>query len=336
MFKQLSLAVAVALAAGVAQARDTISIVGSSTVFPFSITVAEQFGKATTFGTPKVEALGTGGGFKVFCAGVGAQHPDIANASRAIKDGEMADCKKNGITPVEVLIGFDGLVIANSKEGAPFALTREQVFLALAKQVPNPKGTGLIPNPHQRWNSIGKGLPSSMIEVLGPPPTSGTRDSFVELVMEPGCDAVMKSAGLKLDKKQHAEVCKTLREDGRFIEAGENDNLIVQKLKVTPAAVGIFGYSFFEENRDTIQVANIDGVTPSMDTVADGSYPVSRPLFFYVKKEHVGTIAGLKEFVTEFLSVKASGDEGYLTEHGLVPLPAPQHRETASRVLGRL
>ncbi len=340
MLKQafaLSLAVSAALVSGVAQARDTITIVGSSTVFPFSTTVAERFGRASGFNTPTVESLGTGGGFRVFCGGVGAQHPDISNASRAIVDGERELCAQNGVVdPVEVMIGFDGLVLANSVESAVFDLTKEQIFLSLAKEVPNPSGGGLIANPYERWNSLDRSLPSAIIEVLGPPPTSGTRDSFVELVMEPGCKDAMKRAGIELSRDDERRVCRSLREDGKFIEAGENDNLIVQKLRVTPSALGIFGYSFYEENKDTIQTVRINGVQATIDNIADGRYPMSRPLFIYVKKQHVGVIPGLREFVEEFVSPRASGDDGYLTEHGLVPLPAATHREMSARVLGSL
>jgi phosphate transport system substrate-binding protein len=310
--------------AGEAQARDEIRIVGSSTVFPFSTAVAEQFGKAGSFKTPVVESTGTGGGIKLFCAGVGVDHPDIANASRAIKDSELETCKKNGVAEItEVKIGYDGIVLANSKATAPLNLTIKSVFLALAKQVP--VDGKLVDNPYKTWSEIDPSLPNAAIEVLGPPPTSGTRDAFVELVMDKACGEFAEIKALEGDAKKAA--CQSVREDGLFVEAGENDNLIVQKLEANPAAVGIFGFSFLDQNADKVQGSAMDGVTPTFETIADGSYEVSRPLYFYVKNAHVGVIPGLKEFVAEFMSDRAAGDEGYLADKGLIPLPAGE-RET--------
>ncbi len=304
--------------AGEAQARDEIRIVGSSTVFPFATAVAEQFGKSGGFKTPVVESTGTGGGIKLFCAGVGVDSPDIANASRAIKDTELATCKQNGVAEItEVKIGYDGIVLANSKATAPLNLSVKTVFLALAKQVP--VGGKLVDNPYKSWSEIDPALPNSAIEVLGPPPTSGTRDAFVELVMDKACDEFAEIKSLEGDAKKAA--CQTVREDGVFVEAGENDNLIVQKLEANNAAVGIFGFSFLDQNADKVQGSAMDGVTPTFETIADGSYEVSRPLFFYVKNAHVGVIPGLKEFVAEFMSDRATGDEGYLADKGLIPLP---------------
>lgn len=314
----------IALAATGAQARDQIRIVGSSTVYPFTTAVAEQFGKVNGK-TPIVESTGTGGGFKLFCAGVGVDHPDATNASRRIKKGEFDDCQKNGVTDiVELKIGFDGLTLANSKKGPKFTLTKQQIFMALAKQVPGADGK-LVDNPYKSWTDIDKALPNEPILVLGPPPTSGTRDSFVELVMEKGAEKFDTLKALKeSDAKAFESVWKSIREDGAYVEAGENDNLIVQKLEADPEAVGIFGYSFLEENANQIQGANIDGVDPTFETVASGDYKVARPLYVYVKKQHVGVIPGLDGFVAEYVSDKAIGEDGYLGAKGLVTLPKDQ------------
>ena len=305
---------------GGAEARDQIRIVGSSTVFPFSTAVAEQFGKTTDFKTPVVESTGSGGGMKLFCAGVGTEHPDITNASRRIKASEFETCGKNGITVVEVKIGFDGIVLANDKSGPDITLTKQQVFQALAKEVP--VDGKLVPNPYTKWSDIDAALPDAKIEVLGPPPTSGTRDAFVELAMEGGARKFeMLKAMRKEDKKAFKAVAHAMREDGAFIEAGENDNLIVQKLQANPAAIGIFGFSFLDQNADVIKGANVDGADPTFENIAGGDYGVSRSLFFYVKKEHVGVVPGVSDFVGEFTSDKAWGDEGYLIDKGLIPLP---------------
>ena len=313
-------------------ARDYISVVGSSTVYPFTTAVAEQFGKGSKFKTPKVESTGTGGGFKLFCGGVGVQFPDASNASRAIKKSEIESCAKNGVTDiVELKIGFDGIVLATSKKTKPMALTIKDLWLALAKEIPEP-GTGkLVPNPFKTWKEVNPELPASKIEVLGPPPTSGTRDAFVELVMDHGCKEFAAIKELeKADEKKAKAACQTIREDGAFIEAGENDNLIVQKLVANPNALGIFGYSFLEENLDKVQGETINGVVPNFDNIADGKYPVSRPLFVYIKKAHVGVIPGIKEFIAEYTSEKAVGDEGYLSKKGLIPLPAAQRKQVAA------
>lgn len=316
-------------------ARDYISIVGSSTVYPFSTVVAEQFGKATSFKTPKIESTGSGGGFKLFCEGVGVQHPDITNASRAIKKSECETCMKNGVTEiVEVKIGYDGIVIANSKQAPALKLTTKDLFMALAKEIPDPQGSGkLVPNPFKTWREVNPELPDSRIEVMGPPPTSGTRDAFVELVMETGGLEMPMLADLKkADKKRFKSVCHTLREDGAYIEAGENDNLIVQKLVSNPKALGIFGFSFLDQNMDKIQGAFVNGVAPSFEGIASGEYPVSRPLFFYVKKAHVDVIPGMREFLAEFTSEKTWGPEGYLAEKGLIPMPDAERQKYTGAV----
>jgi len=303
-----------------AQGRDQISVVGSSTVYPFTTAVAEQFGRGGKFKTPKVESTGTGGGIKLFCNGVGPQHPDVANASRAMKKGEFDTCVKNGVSEIiEIKVGFDGLTIANSKQAKSAAMTKEHVWLALAKQVPDAQGN-LIANPYKTWNQINASLPATKIEVLGPPPTSGTRDSFHELFMEPGCPFEEK-------KKCHA-----IREDGAYVEAGENDNLIVQKLNANKNAFGIFGYSFLEENADKVRAVAINGVLPTFETISSDKYTAARPLFIYVKKAHINVIPGLKEFMEEYVSNKAIGEEGYLSDRGLVALEKSDLAKTRADV----
>jgi phosphate transport system substrate-binding protein len=316
----------VALAATPALAeRDQIRIVGSSTVYPFTTLVAEAFGKNTGMKTPVVEATGTGGGIKLFCAGAGEDTPDLVNASRPIKKAEFETCAKNGVTDIiEIKIGFDGLSIAQSNKGKPFELTKKQVFTALAKQIPGADGK-LIDNPHKMWSDVDPSLPATKIEVLGPPPTSGTRDSFAELVMEKGAEGYESLAAMKKDDAKAFEaVWKAMREDGAYVEAGENDNLIVQKLNANPDALGIFGYSFLEQNAKTLNDIKIDGVEATYETIADGSYKVARPLFVYAKKQHVDVIPGMKEFLAEFVSDSALGEDGYLGAKGLVTLPAEE------------
>lgn len=320
-----------------ASARDYISIVGSSTVYPFATVVAEQFGKTTSFKTPKIESTGSGGGLKLFCAGVGVEHPDITNASRRIKQSEYEKCQANGVKDIlEVKVGYDGIAIANSKKAPLFKLTREDVFLALAKEVPDPKGgEKLIANPYKTWKEVNASLPNTKIEVLGPPPTSGTRDAFAELALEGGCKKIAWIKAMKKkDKKAYKKVCHTVREDGAYVEAGENDNLIVQKLEANPNALGVFGFSFLDQNADKMQGSIVDGVAPEFDKIASGEYPISRPLFFYVKKAHVGVIPGMKEYLAEFTSEKAWGDEGYLTEKGMIPMPNAERNKFSSDAKG--
>ncbi|THB75185.1 MAG: PstS family phosphate ABC transporter substrate-binding protein [Desulfobulbaceae bacterium] len=313
--------------------RDYISIVGSSTVYPFATVVAEQFGKTTNYKTPKIESTGSGGGFKLFCAGVGVEHPDVTNASRAIKKSEQEKCAANGIKDIiEVKIGYDGIVLANSKEAPQIKLTRKDIFMALAKEVPGADGK-LMANPYKTWKDVNSSLPAVAIEVLGPPPTSGTRDAFVELAMEGGAKKFDSLAALrKKDKKAFAKVAHTLREDGAYIEAGENDNLIIQKLRNNKNALGIFGFSFLDQNADVVQGSLVDGKAPTFDNIADGNYPVSRPLFFYVKKAHVGTIPGITEYLAEFTAEKAWGPEGYLADKGMIPMPDAERSSFASAV----
>jgi phosphate transport system substrate-binding protein len=316
-------------------ARDYISIVGSSTVYPFSTVVAEQFGKASGGKTPKIESTGTGGGFKLFCGGVGVEHPDISNASRAIKESEMKSCADNGVKEiVEVKVGYDGIAIANAKAAPEFKMSTKDIFLALAKEVPDPKDPSkMIANPYKTWKDVNAELPANKIEVLGPPPTSGTRDAFLELVMEVGAEKIDSLKALKkADSKAFAKVFNTIREDGAYVEAGENDNLIIQKLQSNPNALGIFGFSFLDQNTDTVKGATIDGKAPTFEGIADGSYPVSRPLFFYVKKAHVEVIPGIKGYLAEFTSEKAWGKDGYLADKGLIAMPDAERKKVAEAV----
>jgi phosphate transport system substrate-binding protein len=307
-----SAAILAAAATGAADARDQIRIVGSSTVFPFSTAVAEQFGRSTDFQTPIVEATGSGGGLKLFCAGVGTQHPDIANASRRMKEKEFKLCADNGVTEVtEAVVGFDGIVIANAKGGPEFSVSRAQLVMALAEQENKPA----------LWSDVDPSLPVIKIEVLGPPPSSGTRDAFEELVMHEGCEG----AGIACEGI-------SIREDGAYIEAGENDNLIVSKLEANPNAVGVFGFSFLDQNSDKLQGAIVDGVEPTFDNIAGGEYPVSRSLFFYIKNAHVGVIPGLQEYANEFMSEGAAGEEGYLVDKGLIPLPEDEFETISDNV----
>ena len=305
-------------------ARNQISVVGSSTVYPFSTVVAENFGRDTGMKTPKIESTGSGGGMKLLCAGLGVNHPDITNSSRRIKKSELEKCSKAGIEVVEIKVGYDGIVIANSKKGEKFNLSKRDIFLALAKDVPegNAEGGKLIPNPNKTWKEVNSNLPDIKIEVLGPPPTSGTRDAFNELAIEGGCKTFPNLKAIKKeDKKKYKAICRAVREDGVYIEAGENDNLIVQKLAENKNALGVFGFSFLAENEDKIQASNIDGNEPTFENIASKAYPVSRPLYFYIKTAHVDVIPGIREFVEAYTSDDAFGPDGYLSERGLIPMP---------------
>ncbi len=326
-YKGLAVAVVAALASsGEAAARDQIRIVGSSTVFPYTQAVAEEFANRTGSPSPVVESTGTGGGMKIFCQGVGEAFPDITGASRSMKPSEYELCSKNGVTDVtEVLLGYDGLSLAVSRDtGQDWALTEAQIYLGLAAQVP--VDGAWADNPYQMWSDIDPSLPAIKILAYGPPPTSGTRDAFVELVMHDGCkrlDAV-KAKKDEMDKKAFKswvkENCSRMRQDGPFVEAGENDNLIVQRLSADPNALGIFGYSFLYENEDRLMGIAIDGIEPSPETIADFSYGVARPIFIYVKNAHRGVIPGLDDFLEEYVSDDAMGADGYLVERGLTPL----------------
>ena len=303
--------------------RDYIEIVGSSTVYPFATSVAEKFGKKTDFKTPKIESTGSGGGMKLFCKGVGTAHPDVTNASRRIKEKEFKMCQDNGVTDiVEVLIGYDGIAFANSRKSDQFEISRKDIYLALAKDVPNPDGSEtFVANPYKTWKDVNPELPELAIEVLGPPPTSGTRDAFVELALEGGCKKYdWVKAIKKADKPTYKARCHSIREDGAYIEAGENDNLIVNKLDANPAAFGVFGFSFLDQNSDKVQGSIVDGFEPTFESIASGDYKVSRPLYFYVKKAHVGVVPGIAEYLNEFTAESTWGDEGYLADKGMIPL----------------
>ncbi|MGO1119450.1 PstS family phosphate ABC transporter substrate-binding protein [Rhodovibrionaceae bacterium A322] len=338
MFKHTLAFAAVAaltLSAGsvMAQSRDQIRIVGSSTVFPFATAVAENFGKNTNFKTPVVESTGSGGGLKLFCAGVGLEHPDITNASRRIKTSEFKKCGENGITITEVKVGFDGIVMANSKAAPRFTLTLKQVFQALAAEVP--VDGKIVKNPYTNWSDIDASLPNTKIEVLGPPPTSGTRDAFVEIAMEKGAKSFdMLKKLRKENKKAFKAIAHNIREDGAFVEAGENDNLIVQKLEANPNALGIFGFSFLDQNGDKLHGSVVNGVDPTFEAISDGDYPVSRSLYFYVKQEHVGVVPGIQEYVAEFTNEGAWGPEGYLADRGLIPLGDADRKTMATEAQG--
>lgn len=316
--------------------RNFIVIVGSSTMYPFSTVVAERFGRRTSFRTPKVEATGSGGGFKLFCAGIGVRHPDITNSSRRIKPSELQMCARNGVDHVvEVKVGYDGIAVAYAASNATIELSLKDLWLALAKQVPAVDGREvLVDNPYTRWSDINPSLPSVRIEMLGPPPTSGTRDAFVELAMESGCRAFEWIAQLQsTDGDTFRAVCHTLREDGVFTEVGENDNLIVQKLNANPAGFGILGFSFLDRNAEKVFGASVEGVAPTFDNIGNGRYPISRPLYFYVKQAHVDVIPGLREFLQEFTSDRSWGEQGYLADRGLVPMTRAEREQVLDDVL---
>ena len=320
----LSLIVAIAIS-GVASARDQIKIVGSSTVYPYATVVAEKFGKSG-FKTPVIESTGTGGGMKLFCAGVGTQHPDITNASRAIKSKEKALCAKNGVKDiVEIVVGNDGISFAHSVKAKDMNFTKEQLWRALAHDVDvNGK---VVKNPYKKWSDIDSSLPNKGIKILVPPPTSGTRDAWNSLVMGKGCSKAAKDA-FKAAGKKAKKACAKLREDGLAIEAGENDTLIVNKLAADPDMFGLFGFSYLVANKDKIKATKIEGKLPSLASIQDYTYPIARPLFFYVKKAHVGTVPGIKEYLKEFTAKGTMGPKGYLTDIGLVPLDSKSYKKT--------
>ena len=323
ILKNIIAVIAILSFASYAQARDQIKIVGSSTVYPYATVVAEQFGKKGSFKTPVIESTGTGGGMKLFCAGIGVNHPDITNASRAIKSKEKALCEKNGVKDIiEVVVGNDGITFSHSAKAPDADFTKEQLWRALAAKV-DVDGK-LVENPYKKWSDIDVSLPNKKIEILIAPPTSGTRDAWNSLVMNEGCSKAAKSLFGDKAKKE----CVKMREDGYAVQAGENDTLIVQKLSANPDAYGFFGYSYLLANKDKIKAAAVNGVKPSLEGIQDYSYPIARPLFFYVKKAHVGVVPGLKEFLAEFTSQKAMGSRGYLTDIGLVPLASDKYKIT--------
>jgi len=327
----IAAAVAVAGMAGSAAARDQIQIVGSSTVFPCAQAVAEQFASTTEFPSPVIESTGSGGGMKIFCQGIGEAHPDITNASRAMKPSEWKNCNEAGVTDItEVLIGYDGITLSVSRDTEhDWDLTEAQLYQALAKEVP--VDGEFVANPYSMWSDIDSSLPAVEILVYGPPPTSGTRDAFVELAMVDGC---MELEAVEANGEEWAEEnCGVMRTDGPFIEAGENDNLIVQRLQNDANALGIFGYSFLFENQDSLMGIAVNGTKPNTETIADGSYDIARPLYFYIKNAHRGVIPGLEEFIAEFVANDTAGQGGYLSKRGLTPLSEDRLEDVQERAM---
>ncbi|MFQ5355233.1 MAG: PstS family phosphate ABC transporter substrate-binding protein [Mariprofundaceae bacterium] len=318
-------AVALLIAAGSAQARDQIKIVGSSTVYPFSSYTAEALGSTTKFKTPVVESTGSGGGMKLFCAGNGMDTPDITNASRRMKAKEYKKCQKNGVKHfTEMVVGYDGIAIAQSKNAAALNLTRKQMMLAVAAEVPSKDGSHLVANPYHYWDEIDAKLPHRKITIYGPPTSSGTRDAFEDMILKHITKHMDVYTNLyKADKKANKKYKKfhEIRQDGVYVPSGENDNLIVQKLTKDAAALGIFGYSYLAENTDKIGAATIEGVAPAPETVQDGSYKLSRSLYFYIKQSHIKKIPGMVEYANLFMSEQMIGDDGECADIGLIPLP---------------
>lgn len=304
--------------------REQVRIVGSSTVFPFSAYVAEEFGVTTAHPTPVVESTGTGGGMKLFCSGTALDTPDITNASRRMKPSEFAMCRDNGVDQiVELKFGFDGIVLGYQQGLPQWTLSREQLTLAVAAKVPV-EGE-LVPNPYEKWNQIDPSLPNQKILIYGPPTSSGTRDAFEELVMAHGSEHIEGYPG----------AYTKIRQDGHYVPSGENDNLIVQKLEQNPTALGIFGFSFLAENRSRIDAALIDGVAPKRELISSGEYPIARSLFFYVKLGHLDAVPTIDGFVDLFLSEQMIGDRGYLKNLGLIPLPKARREAMRKRWDGR-
>lgn len=301
-------------------ARDQVKIVGSSTVFPFSTTVAERFSKSGKFKAPVVESTGTGGGFKLFCDGLGVDTPDINDASRPITAGEKASCGKNGVAVAEFTVGYDGIILAGASKGATFDISLQQLWKATAKTVP--VGGKLVANPYRQWSDIDPKLPREAIAIYGPAPNHGTRDAFVELVMEPSCQKAPEITALNKDEQK--KVCGVVREDHVWTDVSEDYGLVMGKLAGNPKALAVFTFSYLDQNRDKIHAATVGGVAASIESIASGHYPLSRPLFIYVKQGHVGQIPGLTEFIKEYLSERAGGEDGYLSEKGLIPMPRAQ------------
>jgi len=311
-------------------AEEPIKIVGSSTVYPFAKAVAETFSEKTGHPLPKLTPTGSGGGLKLFCAGNGPDTPDITNASRRIKRSEYDLCKTNGVSKIlEIKIGYDGIVLANAKTAPSFQLTTRELYLALAEQVPSPDDSEeLITNPYVRWTQINPDLPDKVIEILGPPPTSGTRDAFSELALERGCQEYPRLKQIKKrDKAQFRKLCRTIRKDGHFIESGERDHLIVESLQQnSQATIGIFGYNFLARAREHLKGASVDGIKPTDQTIASAIYPLSRALYFYVKADRLNSVNGLDEYISEFTSEKTWGPDGYLSKLNLIPMSGEERR----------
>ncbi len=329
----VALSVAVITGANAGLGRDYLHMVGSTTVYPFSSMVVEQFVKTSGFKTPMLQATGSGGGIMLFCLGVGVLDPDITYASRRIRKSEFDNCQKNGVAEVvEVKIGYDGIVIASSKKAQALHLTRRDIFLALAKEVPDPKGgETLVANPYKTWKDVNDTLPAQPIKVLGPARGSGTGHVFARFAMEGGCRTFgWIRASKKEDALQYKTTCRTVRQDGAYVEASEADALTVQKLVSEPDTLGIFSFGVLDQNSDKIHGSVINGVKPDFETIADDSYPLSRLLYLYVKKAHVDVYPGIREFLEEFTSDRAWGSGGYLTERGLVPMSAEERRKFAA------
>ncbi len=321
---------AILLSSVQAEARNQIRIVGSSTVYPFASYVAEELGATTSFKTPVIESTGSGGGMKLFCAGSGMNTPDITNASRRMKSSEFKKCQKNGVKAItEAVIGYDGIAVAHAGKAHDLNLSRKDILLAVAADVPNKAGTALVKNPYHYWDEINASLPHQRILFYGPPTSSGTRDAFEDLVMK----QLTKHMDVykRVTKKYHK-----IRQDGPYVPAGENDNLIVQKLTKDSAALGIFGYSYLEENGDLIKPVLVDGVAPEPKTISSGKYPVSRSLYFYIKKSHEGKVKGIAEYVSMFMGEDMIGKDGNLQEIGLIPLPKSAREAMRDRVNQRV
>jgi len=329
--KKIILGLTLAFVASTAQARDFVSIAGSSTVLPFATIIAEELGKNPNIKTPVVESGGSSVGKKGVCDGIGVQFIDIGNASSRMKTGELEYCEKNGVKLTEIKVGYDGIVVAHSINGTPLNISKSDLGKALTAQVPDENGNW-IDNPYTHWNQINPDLPNLEIRVMGPPTTSGTRASFVEMVNEkgycakdPAAKAALKASGKK------AKSCRAMRTDGAFVEAGEQDNLIVQKLQEDVNTYGIFGFSYLDQNRDVLKGAIVDGGAPTFEAIADGSYSISRSLYFYVKHAHIGVVPGVEEYMNEW--TKHWSEDGILADSGMVPLPTSEMAEMESRMI---
>jgi len=359
--EQTSSAVAATPAAAPrAGGRQVLRIAGSSTVFPFSTSTAENFGAKTQFPTPVVESIGTGGGMNLFCAGVGRDFPDLTGASRRMLSTEYQRCQDNGVTAItEIRIGYDGIVVANSVNGQSVDFDLEDIYLALAAEIPmpvsadgeplfTPQGrlrdgmshadaaghscSAFIPNPYRRWSEVDSDLPDERIEVFGPPPTSGTRDAWIELGIQGGARKISCLAELRAhDRVRFNTLTARLREDGPWIDAGEDDNVIVRTVSNSTGMFGVFGYSYLEQNTDRVQAASVDRVAPTYETISSGDYPISRSMYIYVKNQHEGLVPGLREFIDELTSEEAWGPFGYLADRGLIALPETSREESAAR-----
>lgn len=314
-------------------AINQIKIVGSGTVYPFSSTVTENFiAKNKSFDAPIVESTGTGGGFKMFCQGAGLYDPDINNASRQIKSSELEICKKNGVNDIlEISFGYDSIVLIQPKSLSQISLTSEQIFLALATQIPSTTGS-LIANPYKNWSEIDSSLPNIPIKVIGPASLSGTKEAFTELVMEKACKKLYKAGKLKVEEKDLGQVCKSIRTDGAYINGGENYILFINKVSASEDTLGIIGYSFYQQNERIVSAVIVDGVQPNKDTLEDKTYSLIRPLYFYVKKDKIGLVRGLKEFIEESTSKDAIGQNGYLKRNGLIPLSEKEYNDIIKKI----